>query len=75
MKPAYLAPLILIFIAGCVGASTFGMNEDVYQRTLASLKDRMVSLEVNKIDFTGSPGKPENRKRNYYSSSRACTRC
>ncbi|HPJ36037.1 MAG TPA: C45 family autoproteolytic acyltransferase/hydrolase [Spirochaetota bacterium] len=62
MKPAYLAPLILIFIAGCVGASTFGMNEDVYQRTLASLKDRMVSLEVNKIDFTGSPGETGKQK-------------
>jgi predicted choloylglycine hydrolase len=53
-KLGYFAPLILIFVAGCVGASTFGMKKDVYQRTLASLKNNSVALEVNKVDFTGS---------------------
>lgn len=55
MKYCYLASMILLSFTGCVGASTFGLSEDVYRRTLASLKNKQLSLKVTKINFRGSP--------------------
>ena len=54
MKRMFLF-LLSLFISGCVGASTFGMNQESYERNLLSLKDKTIDYEVQSIFWAGGP--------------------
>ena len=47
--------LLCLFISGCVGASTFGMNQESYERNLLSLKDKNIDYEVRSVYWMGGP--------------------
>ena len=54
MKRLFLI-LLNLFIIGCVGASTFGMNQESYERNLLSLKNKTIDYKVQSIFWNGDP--------------------
>ena len=54
MKRLFLLLLNLVII-GCVGASTFGMNQESYERNLLSLENKTIDYEVRSIFWAGTP--------------------
>jgi predicted choloylglycine hydrolase len=57
--------LSLCMITGCVGASTFGMSEEVYQRNLLAIKDRTIPFSVRCIHWDGDPVRIGRRKADF----------
>ena len=74
MKRMFLF-LLSLFISGCVGASTFGMNQESYERNLLSLKDKTIDYEVQSIFWAGGPkeiGKKLKKGREHHET--ACSK-
>ncbi len=61
-KICYLLPLLL---AGCINADTFGMNEDVYQRNLISIKNKTIPFSMSFIYWDGNPEDIGKQKAGY----------
>ncbi|MBU3915569.1 hypothetical protein KKA14_08530, partial [bacterium] len=55
MKNQYFLCLIALILTGCIGAADFGMKEDVYQRTLASIENQSIPISINHVYWKGSP--------------------
>ncbi len=58
----YFIPLLL---TGCINAGTFGMNEEVYQRNLLSIKNKTIPFTMNFIRWNGNPANIGKQKADY----------
>ncbi len=57
--------LSLCMITGCVGASTFGMDEEVYRRNLLSIKDKTIPFSLRCVHWDGDPVRIGRRKADF----------
>ncbi len=59
---SYFLPLLL---TGCISAATFGMNEEVYQRNLVSIKNKTIPFSMKYIHWEGNPADIGKQKADY----------